>query len=235
MKLNKIILAAIISIVATSAIAAEPKSTKAKANKPAAAVAVAEKVAPKATGPVSFGAIKLGMTKAQIEALTAQDSFYLQSPMTLYVYPKNSTPIEGVDKFDGALITPYRTSTVPSVFTFKNDALTSFYIDLEKEESLADELQKMVEKKYGQPKIDDSMKEEQCLYKNGSNFKIKSGLTMTTWTQELADSTDVITTSFTDMRVAMCPSSLRNTFIDMKLRSFSLNRGSKPTPKPEAF
>jgi len=232
MKLNKIILATIISIVVTSAIAADPKSTKAKANKPA----VAEKVAPKATGPVSFGAIKLGMTKAQVEALTAQDGFYLQSPMTTYVYPKSSTPVEGVDKFDGALITPYRPSSVPSVFTFKNDSLTVFSINLEKDESLAEELKKMVEKKYGQPKIDDTMKEEQCLYKNGSNFKIKSGLTMSTWTQELNDSTaEVITTSFTDMRIAICPSSLNESLFDMKIRSFSLSRGNKPEPKPEAF
>lgn len=67
---------------------------------------------PKATGPVSFGPVKIGMSKAALEALTAQDGYYLKAPLTDYVYPKEISKVEGVnkvegiDKFDGMLLNP---------------------------------------------------------------------------------------------------------------------------------
>lgn len=230
MKLNKILLAALFTVLATSTHAAEQKTSKAKAVKPAAAASV------KATAPVAFGAVKLGMTKAQVEALTEKDSFYLAMPLTPYVYSKGSTPVEGDDKFDGNLVTPYNAEPIPLTLTFKNDLLTSINIDLDKQEKLADNLESMVEKKYGPPNIHDEMKEEQCIYKNGANFKIKSGFLIKSWTQDVGDATgEVITTTFTDMRLASCPSSLIGGLIDLRTRNFSLRRGNKPTPKPEAF
>ena len=65
-----------------------------------------------------------------------------------------------------------------------------------------------IKEKYGTGKIDDSRKEEQCIYKNGANFKIMSGSIYTTWIEELPQ-TEQIKTTLMDVSIETCPSNLR--------------------------
>jgi hypothetical protein len=80
------------------------------------------------------------------------------------------------------------------------------------------------------------MKEEQCLYKNGANFKIKDGIVSYIWTKEIENSIDEeISTTFTDMAMAICPPSLDSPGLNMKIKTFGLGITKKTAPKPEAF
>lgn len=234
MKINKFILAAItiMSIVATPANAASPNNTKAKK-----AVAAAAAESNKATGPTAFGPIKFGMTKVEIEALTTADNFYLNAPMTDYVYSKSELQEAGKDKFKGLLMTPYRSEPMKGTFTFTNNVLSSMYFDLEGQEDLYKDLMAMVAKKYGAAKIDDRMKTEECIYKNGSNFTKKSGFINHDWKSKAEDSSDEeYRTSFMNMTIGICPDNLMHGSIpDMKILSLSMAKGKKIAPKPEAF
>lgn len=232
MKFNKIFLTAIvaISIATASAHAAAPKNAK---SKKAEVTSQSNKV----TGPTSFGPVKFGMTKADIEALTTADNFYLKEPMADYVYSNGQMAQPGLDKFTGLLMTPYRTAPLKGTFTFTNNILTSMYFNLEGQEDLYKDLMAMVEKKYGAAKIDDRMKTEECIYKNGSNFTKKSGFINHDWASKVEDSSDdEYRTSFMNMTLAVCPDNLMNGSIpDMKILSLSMVKGKKIAPKPEAF
>lgn len=232
MKFNKIILVAItaISIAATSAHAAAPKNAKSKK-------AEVTSQSNKATGPTSFGPVKFGMTKADIEALTTADNFYLKEPMADYVSVSDKTPQPGTEKFTGLLMTPYRSEPIKGTYTFKNNSLISIYFDLGDQEDLYKDLMEMVEKKYGAASIDDRMKTEECIYKNGSNFTKKSGFINHNWTAKAEQSNDEeYRTSFMKMTLAVCPDNLMNGSIpDMKILSLSMVKGKKIAPKPEAF
>lgn len=243
MNLNKITLAAIIMIIAMSASAAEPKNTKSQAKMPAvtaeAPVAKVVEAPVKATGPVSFGKIKLGMTKAEIEALTAQDNYYLVIPMSPYVHPKESTdePEADKSKYKGRLVTPFNgAEPLVATFTFKNDSLVYLSIDLENRDSLFDDLKEMVTNKYGQPVIEGKMRVEQCRYRNGANFPEENGVVSEYWTAAVPDSTtEFIITSFLNIKLESCPTSLKDNMIKINIKSMDMRRGKKVEPKPEAF
>lgn len=235
MKFNKTSIAAmfIISIMTVSANAETQKTSKSK--KQTSTVTNSAKTKPE-TGPVAFGTIKLGMSKASIEVLTSQDGFYLNAPMTPFEYSEKIKAEPGKDVFNGLLISPYSAEPLKATFTFKEDALVRIGFNLENKEALFNELKAMVEKKYGQPITKGEMKEEQCLYKNGANFKIKDGIVSYIWTKEIENSIDEeISTTFTDMAMAMCPSSLNSPIFNVKMKSFGIGITKKTAPKPEAF
>jgi len=223
----------ITSMMAVSANAATQKNSKSKKQ---TTVSTNSTAAKQETAPVAFGPIKLGMSKASIEALTSQDGFYLNAPMTPFEYSEKIKPEPGKDLFNGLLASPYSSEPMKATFKFKDDALVHIGFDLENRESLFNELKAMVVKKYGQPIIKGEMKEEQCLYKNGANFKIKDGIVTYIWTKEIENSIDEeISTTFTDLAMAMCPHSLNSSIFDVKIKTFGLGITKKATPKPEAF
>ena len=65
-----------------------------------------------------------------------------------------------------------------------------------------------IAEKYNQGAIKDERKEEQCIYKNGANFKITTGTVATTWRQALP-SGEAIETRLSEFKFDMCPSNLR--------------------------
>jgi hypothetical protein len=195
-----------------------------KKEKPVKAIAVeAAKPAPpevaKPTGPVGFGPIKFDMSKEELEALPASDSVYLSGPLTVKEM-KNYKPKEGTVWYDGQLKIPQSSSPVKSTFVFENGKMTYFSMDLH--EITWDFMQKQIAEKYGAGELKDDQKEEQCIYKNGSNFKLVNGIKTVTWRQ-VTSPTEQITTSATDMQIAMCPSSLRDPMFSSKTKSISFS------------
>lgn len=204
----------------------QPKSTQLAT--PAAAPAPAPRVP---TGPTGFGSLKIGMSKEALEKLTENDGVYLQSPMTSYIY-KNSTPIEGVDKFDAKIITPLSLQSVSTVLTFQNDELTSFYMNFEGVPTGYEKSLRQITEKYGPGKETNDRKEEQCIYKNGANFKITTGAISSTWIEEVSSS-ERIQTRLSDWVFSLCPSNLRYGGVsETGIKSMSMQR-LKPTAETE--
>lgn len=176
-----------------------------------------------AKGPTGLGTIKLGMSKEEIEAIPASEDVRLEGTMTPYQY-KNQAPKPGVEKFDAALVTPLTTAPLKAVLTFEEGRLTGLYVSIDDASGLLERLAKHISERYGPGKVEDSRKEEQCIYKNGANFKLTSGVVRTQWTEE-AGTTERIETSLSDIVVDVCPSNLRYGGIGaVKLKSLNIQK-----------
>lgn len=175
-----------------------------------------------AQGPTGFGPLKLGMTKEAIESLQASEGIYLSSSMTPYQY-KSSAPKEGVDKFNALLITPLSSESVNAVLTFELSQLTELYMTLPSSSNMLERIKAQITEKYGVGKVEDTMEEEQCIYKNGANFKLSSGVISTTWT-ETSSQADQVEARLSDIVLATCPSSLRYDMHPIKLKSLTIRK-----------
>ena len=127
-----------------------------------------------AKGPLGIGDLKIGMSRTEVEAISHNAAVHLAEPMSAYVY-KNSTPTPGEDLFNTKLTTPWSDTPLKATLTFSNDTLIGVSVTLSDSTGMADEIRKHIAAKYGDPQVDDTMKEEQCVYRNGANFKVKSG------------------------------------------------------------
>jgi hypothetical protein len=164
--------------------------------------------APKATGPTGFGAIRLGMTQSAIEALQASDGTYLAGPLE----PDTSTvtlPPDAV-KVKGELVTPLGSEPGKVSLTFTSGLLTAMSVTLA-EGQFAQAKSQLIEK-YGEGKLDDDRKDEQCLYGNGSNFKVNSGAVAHRWVQSMS-ANDQIKGAAIEYTIDMCPPSLRSPYV----------------------
>jgi hypothetical protein len=177
-----------------------------------------------AQGPTGLGALKLGMTKEGIESLQVTDGVYLDSPMSPYKY-RRETPKEGVDIFIAKLVTPLRAEPIEAVLTFESSQLTELYMKLT--DNTFDRIKGQIVEKYGAGKVNDRMKEEQCIYKNGSSFKVTGGAVSITWNQGSIPS-DQIETKLQEIVIAPCPSSLRETLININSKCLSVRRANSP-------
>ena len=193
--------------------------------KPAGKKSTAVKAVPveevRPTGPVGFGPVKIGMSREELEALTVTDSVYLAGPITAKE-EKYGKPPEGTMRFEGQMNIPLSTSPVKASFTFHDGKLR--YFSMELHEVTWDFAKKQIAEKYGAGELKDEQKEEQCIYKNGSNFKLLNGTKSVSWRQTVS-STEQITTSATDMQFAICPSSLRDQLISVKTKWLSFEGG----------
>src|SRR3954466_8755056 len=82
-----------------------------------------------AAGPTGYGAIKLGMTKEEIEKLPSDGGISLAAPLTEYQY-KYSKPQPGRDKYDALIASPASQSPLESVLSFEEGKLVELYINL---------------------------------------------------------------------------------------------------------
>lgn len=187
-----------------------------------------------AEGPIGFGSIKLGVSKEAIEAIKSEEGIYLTAPMSPYQY-KNSTPTPGQNRFDTRVSSPFSRESFKAVLTFDDTKLINIYLDLTKSEFVFDSVKKAITEKYGDAKTENTMKEEQCIYKNGNNFKVSTGAISHKWSEQntLLGKVD---TSLTNFNLDACPENLRYAVPGVKL--FSLNIGmsvSKENNKDKAM
>jgi hypothetical protein len=116
---------------------------------------------------VGFGSIKIGMSKEAVESLKAEEGIYLASPMTEYKYQR-SAPRPGEEKYDALIVNPFREEPFKSVLSFEGSKLINLYMDLKESSAAFEKVKLQIKEKYGEPKVENSMKEEQCIYRNGS-------------------------------------------------------------------
>jgi hypothetical protein len=203
-------------------VSAQVKPTGKKEKHAKATMAEAVKSAPveavKPTGPTGFGPIKFNMSKEELEALPT-DSVYLELPLTVKEM-KNYKPKDGTVWYEGNLKMPQAAGPVKSTFVFENDRMT--YFSMELHEITWEFMQKQIAEKYGAGEVKDDQKEEQCIYKNGNNFKLLNGTKSVTWRQ-VTSPTEQIVTSASDMQFAMCPLSLRDPMFASKTKSISFS------------
>ena len=171
-----------------------------------------------AKGPTGLGSLQIGMSKSAVENLQVTNGVHLTSAMTPYDY-KNTPPSPGEEIFDTFISTPLDSKPLKAVLTFKNSILISINLTINPSTNTLETVKNQIKEKYGTGKIDDSRKEEQCIYKNGANFKIMSGSIYTTWIEELSQ-TEQIKTTLIDVSIETCPSNLRTDRTDpIKIQS----------------
>ncbi|SAK97710.1 hypothetical protein AWB79_07505 [Caballeronia hypogeia] len=195
-KLYATAVAVLLAVSVTGALAAQPSK------KPHAAAQ-----STKASGPAGYGALRLGMSRTDVEALQASDGIYLTDALTVAA-PNEKFPLrDGEEAFDAHVMTPVGTDATGAHLTFTNGKLTSLTIDLDSFQS--QEVSKQLAGKYGTGTADDDMQEEECRYGNGTNFKISYGIQSIVWRQRVS-STREIATTLSNLRIEMCPASLRS-------------------------
>lgn len=175
-----------------------------------------------AAGPKGYGPLTLGMTREEIQALRAADTVYLNEPMTPYQY-KHIQPKHGEEMFDALIITPLSQNPLKAVLTFESGKLISLWVMLEKSSTMLKTVNTQITSKYGSGNIRDNRTEEQCIYKNGANFKINSGAIYTEWIEPVSP-TDRIETSLADVSFEACPSDLSFTFGSIQIKSLAIRR-----------
>ena len=165
-------------------------------------------VGAQAKSPTGVGELQLGMAQSAVEALNSASSTYPVTPLTPYVYKDGSKPKPGEESYDVKLHLPFSQEPLKGVLTFKSGKLIGIYVNLSATISYLDVVKSEIASKYGRPKVDDSMQERQCVYRNGANFKLPHGSTSYTWsgTMENGEHVEVIATRFT---ISMCPFDLR--------------------------
>lgn len=185
-----------------------------------------------AKGPVGIGKLEIGISRSAVESLTSSDGVHLNSPLKPYEY-KYSSPTPGEDKFDTTIVSPLSDEPLDAVLTFVGDQLHSIYVDLGDSARIVDSVKALIAVKYGEPKVDNSMKEEQCLYKGGQNFKISSGTIRYSWRQERPKA-EAVAASIADSVIDICPSNLRYAMGAIKSKSLSIGiaKPEKPVANP---
>lgn len=190
---------------------------------------------PSPTGPTGFGSIKLGMTKDAVLALSNDEPIRIVGELTPTA--EKTAPPLGTERFDGTVTVPLVNNPVKVILTFNNKLLQRIYLSTEGEDSLLVGLAKQVSERYGPGKVEDDRKDEQCIYRNGNSFILKSGPIATSWTTP-ADDGKIAKTSYTDYQINSCPSNLRHgLMLDIKIRFFTIEVTETPasTPKKNYF
>ena len=170
-------------------------------------------------GPVGIGNLEIGMSRTAVEGLAADDGVHLSSPLTPYE-SKYDEAKPDEDKFNAMLATPFSKDSLKAILTFSNGSLKSIYLNLGNSSIILDQVKEMIAAKYGQPKIDNSIKEEQCIYKGGANFKVSSGSLRYHWSQDRANAEPILV-SLSDTIIDTCPSDLR--YATAAIQSRNLN------------
>ncbi len=154
-------------------------------------------------GPVGYGPLKLGMTKDAVAALPLTGDISLADGL---VEARQKTPLPiGTVSYRSKLGTPLRSEPYDVSLTFKSDRLASIYITLD-DASFA-LFTKQITERYGNGSVNDTRSEEQCIYRNGSNFTLRSGVVQTNWNEPVTR-TEKIQTTLTDLLIDACPSRL---------------------------
>jgi hypothetical protein len=163
------------------------------------------------------------MSRDAIVQLTDKDGVYLSSPMTPYIY-RYGGQVEGVDQFDAKITTPLSVQPFSIILAFKGDELISLNISFERVSSAYDRSKAQITEKFGPGKENNNRKDEQCIYRNGANFKVTSGSILSTWVDEVSVDSR-IETRMSDWISNTCPSSLRSISVgEVGVKSISIRK-----------
>lgn len=185
-----------------------------------------------AKGPIGIGKLEIGLPRSAVEALSQSDGVHLESPLEPYEY-KHSSPVPGEDKFKTKIVSPLSDQPQEAILTFVGGQLESIYLELGESNRIVDSVKALITSKYGEPKVDNTMKEEQCIYKGGQNFKVSSGAIRYEWKQDRPNAA-AVAASLSDVVMDMCPSNLRYAIGAIRLKSLTIGiaKPEKPVANP---
>ncbi len=185
-----------------------------------------------AKGPIGIGKLEIGASRGAVEALSQSDGVYLDAPLQPYEYT-HSSQVPGEDKFNTKIVSPLSDDPQEAILTFVGGQLQSIYVKLGDSNRIVDSVKALITSKYGEPKVDNSMKEEQCLYKGGQNFKVSSGAIRYEWKQDRPNA-EPVTASVSDVVIDVCPSNLRYAIGAIKSKSLTIAiaKPEKPVANP---
>lgn len=230
MKTQVGILSVVVALLMSAPALAGPPKAKAKEVSP---VEVPVVRTPPAL-PLGIGPIRIGMTKEAISALPVDGDIALVAP--LVENKKWSKPEKDKLDFDASLKSPLTKSPAKITLVFELGLLTYFSIELDAS-ALAD-AESQLTTKYGAPKITVDATEEQCIYRNGANFKLPNNRRDANWEAQAVDGNSVRINVSSGV-FSVCPSSLRSSgpnSIDYYSLSFSRFSPKAQEPvKPSVF
>lgn len=171
------------------------------------------------TGPTGILKLKIGMTKEEVDALTSTDDIFLSEQLV------ENTKLNKFGKwYDGKLKFPLSDDPVKTTMVFDNEGSLS-YFSLELSEKILEGIEKQLVEKYGAAKVEEKNKEEQCIYKNGANFKLQNKDLKMIWTTSWKDSFEVKTSINFLVEHYSCPENLSSIMLSpIKINSLSFTR-----------
>ncbi|CAN7353807.1 hypothetical protein LJR118_002060 [Acidovorax sp. LjRoot118] len=181
-----------------------------------------------AAGPVGVGYIKLGLTKEAVEKGVDDGNIKLLEPLRASRQTGSYRPGPGEQWFTGRAELASKTRLNLSL-KFQDDVLEYISVDLSTT-AIRNMLKGDIEEKYGPGNVIDSREEKQCLYRNGSNFKVKSGEVNTDWIEK-REPDETIRTRYSEFAIKDCPSDLRAGSIEIPPMFFlKIERMKKDKP-----
>lgn len=151
-----------------------------------------------AEGPTGLGDLKLGMTKDQVEAISLESSAHLNSPLVPFE-DKAPKAHEQRSLYQTTIKSPIDPNPLRASFVFTEGQLSAIHVYFDYDSQMLENAKEMIMSKYGDPKVADTMKEEQCILRNGANFKLKSGKLSYSWSESSPELGYVETTLLEDV------------------------------------
>lgn len=181
-----------------------------------------------AAGPVGLGYLKMGMSKSAIEQGDESGAIKLLGPLQ-EVKLSFKAPVAD-DYYTAQALLPFSTEPVKLNLGFKEGALSIINVQIP-DEAIENKIRVELEGKYGLPTTDDGRKDEQCIYRNGNNFTLKSGVYSVGWKDEETS----ITTTLNLVHFQSCPSNLGSDVVRTRpSRSLSIQRKPSPSQRPSS-
>ena len=173
-----------------------------------------------AAGPLGIGSIKIGMLPEEVRAISSSEPVYVKSEFMPYDYTASFPKKPNEEKFKVLLQTPYYPEAFKAVLSFTDGKLSTVYVNLAESDVTFDKFKQLITEKYGSPQEQNKMKDEQCIYKNGNSFTIKSGSIDYNWFETKGQ--DKIKTNLSDIIIDFCPINLRYATGASKLKSLTI-------------
>ena len=173
--------------------------------------------------------IKMGMNKSAIEQGDSSGAIKLLGPLQELKLPTKAPVAD--DYYTTQAVLPFSPDPVKLSLGFKGESLSVINIQLP-DEAMENKIRAELEGKYGPPKLDDGRKDEQCIYRNGNSFTLKSGVMSVGWTDEETSTT----TALNLVHFQSCPSSLSGDMVRTQpSRSLSIQRRPAPAKASGLF
>jgi len=152
-----------------------------------------------ADGPMGVGSLQIGMTKAEVEALT-EGAVRLAAPLAP---DADGTKLpDGMERFDMSLQTPWSETPLDGGVTFTNGAASEVFINLDESEARMKRIGQQISEKFGAGDYDDSRRKEYCRTYGGGSEEVLSGFVTHSWVKIAGGSE--ITTRLTSMTMDSC-------------------------------
>ena len=182
-----------------------------------------------AAGPVGLGYLKMGMSKSAIEQGDSSGAIKLLGPLQELKLPTKAPVAD--DYYTTQAVLPFSPDPVKLSLGFKGDSLSVINVQLP-DEVMETKIRQELEAKYGSPTLDDGRKDEQCIYRNGNSFTLKSGVMSVRW----KDDETSTTTDLNLVHFQSCPSNLSSGMVSTQpRRSLSIQRRPAPAKASGLF